>query len=233
MLDAPPAGSEDAARSGALPALIAHGAGNDDARATNAIAACADFIEVDLWVHEGRFEARHSRRIPPLPFLFEKWAIQLAPMRPYGLRELLATTPPSTGIFLDLKNGGDTAGRLLDRSITEAGISHQIVASSQDWTVLRALRERCPHVGLFYSVDVQASLDLLFSVTRRDECPRGVSCRHSLLTRGLIERLHEAGLLIAAWTVDDLERGEELASWGVDAITTHRVAAMREHLRGA
>ena len=50
----------------------------------------ADFIEVDLWVHHGRFEARHERRFPAsLPLLFEKWYLRTAPRTPFGLADLL------------------------------------------------------------------------------------------------------------------------------------------------
>ena len=33
--------------------------------------------------------------------------------------------------------------------------------------------------------------------------------------------MHDAGLTINCWTVDTAERGEELAAWGVDQITSN------------
>ena len=61
----------------------------------------------------------------------------------------------------------------------------------------------------------------------RDLRPRGVSCRHSLLTPRVVEALHAKDLLVVAWTVDDIDRAAELVGWGVDGLTTHRVAEMR------
>lgn len=207
------------------PAIIAHGAGNTAALAQAAANQGADFVEVDLWVHRGRFEARHERRLAgPLPLLYEKWYLRFAPRRPFGLAPLLAQAAGATGVFLDLKGGGETAAELVRRSIAEASGHGPVVASSQQWRVLRALNDRCPEVRLFYSIDVQAKLDLLFSVARRDFLPRGVSCRHGLLTADAVHRLHDLGLLVVAWTVDDLDRAARLVDWGVDALTTHRVA---------
>ena len=37
----------------------------------------------------------------------------------------------------------------------------------------------------------------------------------------------DLALLVVAWTVDDIDRAAELVGWGVDGLTTHRVAEMR------
>ncbi|GAA3535752.1 hydrolase [Aeromicrobium flavum] len=46
----------------------------------------------------------------------------------------------------------------------------------------------------------------------------------------LVERVHEAGGTITAWTVDDARQIERLRALGVDAITTNDVAAARPAL---
>lgn len=215
------------------PALIAHAAGNSVKLARAAIDAGADFLEVDLWVHKGRFEARHERAAYPLPVLFEKWYLRRAARRPYGLAELLRENSGRAGIFLDLKNGGETAAELVRRSIDDAGAATHVIASSQQWAILRGVQRLCPEVETFYSIDVRAKLDLFLSIVDRDRQPRGVSCRHELLTAALVQRLHERGMLVAAWTVDEVERANVLSAWGVDGITTHRVAELREALADA
>ncbi len=48
-----------------------------------------------------------------------------------------------------------------------------------------------------------------------------VDIRASMLTRELVERFHEAGLVVNCWTVDDKQRAEELVEMGVDFITTN------------
>ena len=44
---------------------------------------------------------------------------------------------------------------------------------------------------------------------------------HTALTEERVKAMHDAGLKVNCWTVDDPNRAEELASWGVDFITTN------------
>ena len=44
---------------------------------------------------------------------------------------------------------------------------------------------------------------------------------HTALTEERIQAMHAAGLIVNCWTVDDPARGEELAAWGVDQITSN------------
>jgi glycerophosphoryl diester phosphodiesterase len=212
------------------PAIVAHGAGNTPSLVREAIAVAADYVEVDLWVHRGRFEARHERAAYPLPLLFEKWYLRWAPRHRFGLADLISEAAGRVGLFLDLKGGGAEAAALIRRALDEAGTRPSMVASAQQWETLRAVHRAVPEVDLFYSVDVATKLNLFLSVSQRDDAPRGVSCRHDLLSAEAVTELHDRGLLVAAWTVDEPARAEELAAWGVDAITTHRVGAVRRQL---
>lgn len=184
----------------------------------------ADYLEIDLWVHRGRFEARHERRVRYTPLLFEKWYLRRVGSH-YGLVEMMeAAADTNAGIFLDIKNGGPRAGELLRAILDDVdGPLPRIVASSQQWKALRAMSALCPEVDAFYSIDVAAKLDLFLSVNDRDDRASGISCRHSLLTEEVIRRLHERDLQVVGWTVDDIERARELAGWGIDGLTTHKV----------
>ena len=216
------------------PLLIAHRAGNSAAEAERAFDAGADYLETDLWVHNGHFEARHERRLPfGIPGLYEKWHLsRLSRERdPFGA--LLRASGKRAGIFLDLKNGGEQPSVVMARSLQEADVALPIAVSSQHWSSLRAVARAAPAIAVYYSVDSTAKLDLLLSVARRDPYPAGTSCRHTLLDLETVERLHGAGLAVVAWTVDDARRATELAEIGVDAITTHHVAELRSALGAA
>ncbi|HEX6032522.1 MAG TPA: glycerophosphodiester phosphodiesterase [Tepidiformaceae bacterium] len=211
------------------PAIIAHQGGNTRSQILDALAHLADQMEVDLWVEDGRFEARHDRSLRPLPVLWGgMWRFKWAPKHPFGLAELLRDTAGEIGIFLDLKNGGTTAGRLVRRAIDEAGFVPQVSASSQLWSVLRGIAAAAPEVDLYYSIDSVPKLDLFMSVSERDLRPRGVSCKHKFITAPLVRKLHERGLLVIAWTVDDGDRAMQLAEMGVDGITTNVVPRIRD-----
>ncbi len=213
------------------PALIAHGGGNSRARVRRALAARAAFVEVDLWVRHGRFEARHERRLPgPLPILFERWYLAPALRPAYRLDDLLRACEGRASVFLDLKNGAGVAPLLLRQALARSGRGVRAVVSSQNWAQLREVKTACPDLDLYYSVDTAAQLDLFRSVTSHDPFPAGVSCRHSLLSGHDVTGFHEEGLAVVAWTVDDADRARDLARWGVDAITTNRLAEIRAAL---
>jgi glycerophosphoryl diester phosphodiesterase len=226
-----PARAAPAIRRSSGPALIAHGAGNTPAQVQQALEETADFVEVDLFVHRGRFEARHERSMYPLPLWVEKWYLRWAPREPFGLAELLRKATGKAGVFLDLKNGNGSAARLVRQALDDlSGEAGPVVASSQYWYLLRQLRVEAPGVALFYSIDVRAKLDLFLSVSERDVEPVGVSCRHTLIDERTVAELHRRGLEVVAWTIDDPDRAAQLAGWGVDGITTHRVATLRARL---
>jgi len=48
-----------------------------------------------------------------------------------------------------------------------------------------------------------------------------IDIHHASLTEERVKAMHAAGLTINCWTVDTAERGEELAAWGVDQITSN------------
>jgi glycerophosphoryl diester phosphodiesterase len=50
-----------------------------------------------------------------------------------------------------------------------------------------------------------------------------------MLDKSMIHKVHDAGLLLYCWTVDDMEHAGKLSNWGIDAITTNRAAWMKEN----
>ncbi|MDE2669937.1 MAG: glycerophosphodiester phosphodiesterase [Chloroflexota bacterium] len=213
------------------PTLIAHGGGNGPDPVLKALASRAPFIEVDLWLHGGRLEARHERRVPgPLPLLYEFWYLTPAPRPPYHLEDLLLACEGRASVLLDLKNGLGKLAPVLRQTLAAFGRGVDVVASSQNWPLLREVKVACPELELYYSIDTPDQFDLFQSVMLHDPLPAGVSCRHTLLDRRIVRDFHDAGLAVAAWTVDDGDRARDLVRWGVDAITTNQVEEIRAAL---
>jgi len=48
-----------------------------------------------------------------------------------------------------------------------------------------------------------------------------VDVYYEALTKEMVDFLHQNGLKVNCWTVDDKQKAEELAEWGVDFITTN------------
>ena len=55
-----------------------------------------------------------------------------------------------------------------------------------------------------------------------------IDIHHPALTEERVGAMHAAGLKVNCWTVDDPARGEELASWGVDFITSNILEGKNE-----
>ncbi len=52
----------------------------------------------------------------------------------------------------------------------------------------------------------------------------------NLTTPEAVKELHDAGLFMSVWTVDDADAARKLIAAGVDAITSNRAAAVRDEL---
>ena len=71
------------------------------------------------------------------------------------------------------------------------------------------------------------SVQFLFSRFTDEIIDRLIAARididvyYKVLTKELVDLLHENGLKVNCWTVDDKEKAEELCEWGVDYITSN------------
>lgn len=71
------------------------------------------------------------------------------------------------------------------------------------------------------------SVQFLFSkfsdeiIAKLIEARIDIDVHYKALTKELVDFLHENGLKINCWTVDNKEKAEELSAWGVDYITTN------------
>ncbi len=58
-------------------------------------------------------------------------------------------------------------------------------------------------------------------IQKLKESGMDIDIAHPALTAERVKAMHDAGLKVNCWTVDDPNRAEELAAWGVDFITTN------------
>ncbi|MBE9471982.1 MAG: hypothetical protein IMY75_07760 [Chloroflexi bacterium] len=59
----------------------------------------------------------------------------------------------------------------------------------------------------------------------------GININHIYRNQHLITAVHNAGLSVWTWTVDDKNRLQELLDLGVDSITTNWVEPMRQMMK--
>jgi len=156
------------------------------------------------------------------------FAPQFAGERIPVLDDVLALCAAGAGrvrLFLELKPGGGPP--LVDAALAALARTPEVPVAiiSFDATQVELVARRQPDRPLGYLVSKRqltaAGEAALLDQTRR----LGASCiapQHEPITAAFVAQAHAAGLAVSVWTVDDPPRLQELAAYGVDAITTNR-----------
>lgn len=211
---------------------VAHRAGNNLADLERAIAAGADAIECDFWHDGGRLSLRHERKLPALPLLFDRWYVRFS-RGDLWLRDLLPRLSGRAELFLDIKSSTTQAADAILKLYRGGETSlPSTVASSRHWDLLDRLGREDTALRMLYSV---GRTDQIAPLLRRAEAtcpPAGTSIRQAFLDAETVGRLHDVGLLVYAWIVNDLHRAAQLRSWGVDGIISDDVALFAALDRG-
>lgn len=195
---------------------VAHNSGNLVSTAKEAIEHGADGIEIDVISVGGKLRAAHRSPVPILGSRF---------FRGPTLAEVWDAAAAADVIKLDLKKSSPGFLEMLFAFLRERS-DHEVVISTRDPEALRAIAERAPEVVRLLSIpDVQG-----FERLQQDDglvtLIDGVTIRHSVLNEEMVAWLRGRGLIIFAWTVNDLERVNQLIAWGVNAVNTDNLAIM-------
>ncbi|MGZ4603578.1 MAG: glycerophosphodiester phosphodiesterase, partial [Kineosporiaceae bacterium] len=89
------------------------------------------------------------------------------------------------------------------------------------------LRPRLPHAMLLLSLAFPDAVKLLTADPAPATSIDGVSVFQGLVDANLVAWVHQKGLIVLAWTVDDGRRLGQLVDLGVDGITTANLAVLR------
>lgn len=103
--------------------------------------------------------------------------------------------------------------------------SGRLVVQSFDWKAMRTFHMELPHVpvGLLGTPRPRELPELARFATQ-------INPPHADLTPKYIDRVHDLGMEVFTWTVDDPEIMRRLISWRVDGIITNRPDTARERL---
>jgi glycerophosphoryl diester phosphodiesterase len=205
---------------------VAHSAANYRSQLYASVAAGVDLIEADVWPRWNKVVARHERGVVALPLIFDKWYV-LPEIRPITLEEILESVSGRSGVYLDLKSDNENHLDHIVEIITRFGVSAQTAITSPHWHALTYIEERSPEVTSFYTVVARRHLAPFWD--HLDEHPEvnGTAMRHGLLSPALVEAMHQRGLRVLAWTVDDPGRCLQLLEWGVDGIISNRLELLQ------
>ncbi len=201
------------------PFIIAHNAGNDPDNLSGQWVLASDLIEIDVLVRDSQLVAGHPISFTSAILTVDRSFPALLPLETAWEAVLSASA-----IQLDMKSHSLAAIHLLIDFLHQHGKERTVLVTARDSLVLQALDLHIPHVCRYLSVPSMSSLEAVVGDSKLLGILDGVAVREELLDQSLLTRLHKAGLLVAVWTVNELERAAELIEWGVDGVATDNPA---------
>lgn len=191
----------------------------------------ADGVEIDVYMDGGKLYVGHPPSRRRYPLLRERIASLLAGLHlspgvdPSELPRLL---PAGTLLWLDLKSRGAPA--LLATLPPEVREWRPLVVSTRYHDEVAEIRNIIP--GSLVVLSLQSRPPRLSSLTRPVSAA-GVTIESVYIDEELVAEAHDAGLLLAAWVVNDAAEALRLARLGVDVIITDFPEVVRRACRGA
>ena len=159
------------------------------------------------------------------------------------LGEVLATLPPDPRrrLFIEVKVGPDATGPLAAAIESARRSPEQTAVISFNLETCRAVKTRLPRLKVYHlsgfkrdetSGFVTPTVDALI----RDAKAAGLDgldlAFQGPIDATFVKRVHDAGLEVYVWTVDDPAVARRMIMAGVDGITTNRARWMRQQLSG-
>ena len=147
--------------------------------------------------------------------------------RGHTLAEMWKRAAPADIIKLDLKQTDQGFLAALVGFLTPLVRLHKVMISTGDPAAVSYLHAVLPSVTLLFSsgwpdelAALRANPDLVRDIG-------GVSVFQGLVDAGLVSWMHQRGLLVLAWTVNDGQRLNELIRLGIDGVTTANLAILQ------
>lgn len=233
-------------RSPGRPLLIAHrglrgpeAVENTPAAFAAAAAAGADWVELDIRRSaDGIAICHHDPSFGGVDIV-TCTARELTPAGIHSLREVLATMPAAVGMVLEVKNlpgepdfdESEAVVGLVAEAVHALPAGRQLLTSAFSPLTVAALRDALPQVatGLVHFDSLALSAASEIAVEYGAQVVVSHSCSPGL-DAPTIATLHDAGLGLAVWTVNDPDRAADLAAIGVDGLLTDDPAALRARL---
>ena len=142
------------------------------------------------------------------------------------LREVLVRYAQRAFLDIELKVPGLETELLI--ALAEHIPQRGFVVSSFSPEVLEDLRVRCGNLPLGFICNHPGLLDRW-----RDLPTRFVVPHYPLLTRALVDQIHDFGRYCLVWTVNDRDSMLQYAEWGVDGIISDEVELLASTFRRA
>jgi glycerophosphoryl diester phosphodiesterase len=144
--------------------------------------------------------------------------------RPQLLHEFLAQAKDNLTVIVEFKHGKETD--LVERVIQQVRtleMEDQVVLMSLELEEVRAVQALAPDIRVGYFASVEMGDLTALNVY----C---IGAKDGMVTKKFLEEVHEQGMKVFSWTVDDPARIIELTEMGVDGIITNDPEMARSFL---
>lgn len=150
----------------------------------------------------------------------------------HKLEDCLDCLGKNREFYIELKPGTAALVPAVEKILTERGMtSKQIVIISFDKEMIALSKKIMPQyralwlTGLPPSLTVDTLLDELTAMHAD-----GVDCavNENIINAEFVQRLHNEGMIVAVWTIDQPGQARRLIEMGVDSITSNRAAKLRD-----
>jgi glycerophosphoryl diester phosphodiesterase len=148
-------------------------------------------------------------------------------------------------VLVNIDQKADNLAPQLLRSIDRVGKRDETMLSGAALGTFKAMREMAPSIGIALSLDASWGAAAKYWLARHTSAgARGqagwiqasarragvddVTLDYHLASPGVVKRLHQAGMTVLTWTVDDPATMRALKRAGVDGITSNRPDLLAE-----
>jgi glycerophosphoryl diester phosphodiesterase len=141
------------------------------------------------------------------------------------LDDVLGLIEGKVGLNIEVKSKG--AGALAASRLTAAGYRGELLISSFKEAEVLAARRVAPRLAVAGIFDVFAPSEVTAYGTKEYTV---ISLNRRTVTRELVASLHERGIKVYVWTVDDEPEMRKFIEWGVDGIYSNRPVVLKKLL---
>ncbi len=212
-----------------LPLIIAH-RGASGYEFENSLAAFraardrgADAVELDIHATaDGAFVVHHGHRHGPTRIsqtsLRDLRAVPIANGEPLPtLEEALAIIVPSMIAFVEIKNLPPSLDEKLFETIERSGAPDRVALHGFDHRVIHRLGERRPHIRR----GVLLASYPMHPIRCLQDADASILWQHfDYVDQPLVSLVHDAGMLLYVWTVNEPDQQKRFAALGVDGLCT-------------
>lgn len=181
-----------------------------------ALEAGVDMVELDVLGAGGRVVLAHSER-----------ELTPEPARLDDALELLVERSPETLVLVDLKMSGPDFERDLVKVLREHDVIERTLVASGSGEVLRRIRDLEPALatsltyprGRFF-LPKRLLLPSRIAGLLEEAAASAATLRHPVISQSVVDRCHQLGVPVLAWTVNRPAVLARLDRFGVDGVIT-------------